>query len=154
MRWEIWTLLLFSLSFLLMWHYRYDFKKGKTKFILYTVTSCLAYPFGVFSFSYILAKWLKARDIVGTPDCSLDGYPWCFFGHSIFFIVLIFSFSVFSVLAWRDFLNKRLEPNLTTTGGLKSFFTDVYYSRNLIEKNWIALPLLLVFLMGIWAGII
>lgn len=154
MDWKIWSSILFLVAFILIWSYRNYFRKQNIKFILYTITNCIASPFGVFAFSYILIKWLKAKDIVGTPNCSLENNPMCYGAHCVFFLFLILLFVIFSALAWRDFRNKRLAPLVSEGNNSRPTFESVYYSEWLIDKNWIALPILLIFLIGIWAGVI
>lgn len=154
MDWKIWTSILFLVSFILIWSYHKYFRKENIKFIFFTITNCIACPFGIFAFSFILVKWLKAKDIVGTPSCSLENYPICFSGHCVFLVFLVLLFCVFSILAWRDFRNKRLVPLVNERNNLRPTFESVYYSQWLIDKNWIALPILLILLIGIWSGVI
>ncbi len=154
MNWKIWSSILFLVTFVLIWNYRFDLRKGKLKFILYTISNCITLPVGVFAFSSILLEWIQVRNIVGTPNCSLEGFPLCFLGHSIFFVVLIFLFSGCSILAWKDYINKKLHPEPVDGGFPFPTFKNIYYYPPLIEKNWVILPVVMVLLVGIWAGVI
>ncbi|KQT42485.1 hypothetical protein ASG44_06980 [Methylophilus sp. Leaf459] len=151
MNWKvgIFVLALLIVISVCLWGFRTDVGKGKLKFALYTLTSCIAYPFGVLSLSSILVSWVHAKEIIGTANCSLSAFPLCFFAHTGIFTAFIFLFFSCSILAWSDALNRRLEPTKSNNP-----ISQIYRSSWLIERSWNVLPFLMLALIAIWAGVI